>query len=84
MPDPRQVTLAILAAAHEQDEWDRKRRILPPYRARKSGGSYQADGTVVAEFTPSAGARRCVFEFDTPAGLLHIFSMDQIKPIPPT
>lgn len=51
------------------------------YRAEKIGGSYQAVGTVVSEFTTTAGAKRCVFEFDTPRGMLHIFSLDQIKPL---
>lgn len=52
------------------------------YRATKIGGSYQADGTVVSEFVTTAGLRRCVFEFDTPKGMLHIFSMEQITPLP--
>lgn len=53
------------------------------YRAAKTGGSYQADGTVVAEFTTLAGLKRCVFEFDEPRGMLHIFSPEQITPTPP-
>lgn len=52
------------------------------YRAAKIGGSYQAEGTVVAEFVTTTGARRCVFEFDTPRGMLHIFSPDQVMPLP--
>lgn len=51
------------------------------YRAIKIGGSYQAEGTVVSEFTTTAGAQRCVFEFDTPKGMLHIFSMEQVLPL---
>ena len=47
-------------------------------RARKVGGSYQADGTVIAEFTTLDGLPRVVFEFDEPRGMLHIFSPDQI------
>lgn len=53
------------------------------YRAAKVGGSYQAEGTVVAEFKTLAGLPRCVFEFDTPRGMLHIFSPEQLVPLPP-
>lgn len=42
-------------------------------RVRKIGGSYEADGTVVAAFRTLGGAERYVFEFDSPAGMLHIF-----------
>lgn len=48
-------------------------------RARKVGGSYEADGWVVAEFKTMAGAIRYVFEFDNPAGMLHIFNGTQLK-----
>ncbi len=51
---------------------------MQPYRAAKIGGSYQAEGTVVAEFTTLAGLKRCVFEFDQPRGMLHIFSPEQL------
>ena len=43
-------------------------------RAKKAGGSYEADGTIVSEFRTLAGHTRYVFEFDEPAGMLHIFS----------
>lgn len=52
-----------------------------PHRARKIGGSYQADGTVIAIFFTLAGQARCVFEFDEPKGMLHIFSLDQVQPL---
>ena len=51
----------------------------PPRRARKVGGSYQADGHVVCTFTTRSGAVRHVFEFDQPAGMLHIFNSEQIE-----
>lgn len=50
-------------------------------RARKVGGSYQADGTIVAAFITTAGLDRFVFEFDTPAGMLHIFNGSQLEAI---
>jgi len=42
-------------------------------RAKKIG-SYEASGTIVSEFKTLAGETRYVFEFDEPAGMLHIFS----------
>lgn len=51
----------------------------PRRRARKVGGSYQADGTIVAEFRTAAGELRYVFEFDQPAGMLHIFGPQQLE-----
>lgn len=51
--------------------------------ARKVGGSYQAIGTVVAAFKTLAGETRYVFEFDTPAGMLHIFGPSQLAPLQP-
>lgn len=50
-------------------------------RARKVGGSYQADGTIVARFKTLTGKDRVVFEFDQPAGMLHIFDTAQVNPI---
>jgi len=50
-----------------------------PLRARKVGGSYQAAGTVVAQFKTLTGKDRVVFEFDEPAGMLHIFDVAQIE-----
>ena len=50
-----------------------------PQPARKVGGTYQADGVVLVRFTTRAGAKRVVFEFDSPAGMLHIFNEDQIE-----
>jgi len=49
-----------------------------PRKAKKVGGSYQADGWVVAEFYTRKGSLRYVFEFETPAGMLHIFGPEQV------
>lgn len=48
-------------------------------RAEKKPGSYSATGTIVAAFKTLAGLERYVFEFDTPEGLLHIFSGTQLS-----
>jgi hypothetical protein len=48
-------------------------------RARKVGGSYQATGWIVSAFYTRAGALRYVFEFDVPAGMLHIFGAGQLE-----
>jgi hypothetical protein len=50
-----------------------------PQPARKVGGSYQADGFIVARFRTRAGVERVVFEFEQPAGMLHIFAADQVE-----
>lgn len=42
-------------------------------RVLKTGGSYQAFGTIVAAFKTRDGSERYVFEFDLPPGMLHIF-----------
>lgn len=47
-------------------------------RVRKVGGTYQADGTIVGVAVTRSGAVRYVFEFDSPAGMLHIFNGDQL------
>lgn len=49
-----------------------------PSLARKVGGSYEADGWVVARFTTRAGAERVVFEFEAIPGMLHIFASEQV------
>lgn len=43
-----------------------KNDLKPGTRVRKIGGSYQADGTVVAVFKTLSGEERVVFEFDEP------------------
>lgn len=52
-------------------------------RVRKIGGSFEADGTVVARFKTTSGQDRIVFEFDVPKGMLHIYRPDQVQPLPP-
>ncbi|CAH1671821.1 hypothetical protein [Chelatococcus asaccharovorans] len=51
----------------------------PRRRARKIGGSYQAEGAIVAEFLADDGSPRYIFRFDEPAGLLHIFGAAQLE-----
>lgn len=46
---------------------------------RKVGGSYEAQGLVVADFHTSSGERRVVFEFSSPPGMLHIFNLKQLE-----
>lgn len=48
------------------------------FRAKKIGGSYQADGTVIASFQTLDDKPRYVFEFDAPRGCLHIFGPEQL------
>lgn len=48
-------------------------------KAKKVGGSYQADGTIVSTFKTLTGEVRHVFEFDYPAGMLHIFGPSQVE-----
>lgn len=55
-------------------------RLLPPgTRARKVGGNYQATGEIVAAWIERDGKPRYVFRFDTPPGLLHIFTATQVE-----
>ena len=46
---------------------------------RKVGGSYEANGNIVAAFVTTAGKERYVFEFHEPEGMLHIFTPDQLE-----
>lgn len=51
-------------------------------RVRKTGGSFQHTGTVVAEFNTLSGEPRIVLEFDAPvAGMLHVYRPDQVEPL---
>ncbi|MEN6587305.1 MAG: hypothetical protein ABFE02_14795 [Sulfuricella sp.] len=55
----------------------------PRPRARKVGGNFQHTGTIVAEFTTTAGEPRLVLEFDAPvAGMLHVYRPDQVELLP--
>lgn len=47
-------------------------------KVRKVGGSYQANGTIKAQFAADDGSPRYVFRFDEPPGLLHIFGEKQL------
>lgn len=53
--------------------------LQPGDRAMKYGGNFQGEGTVVATFTTLAGEVRHVFEFDTPKGMLHIYTPNQLR-----
>lgn len=53
--------------------------LVAGQRAKKVGGSYQATGTIVSAFTTLKGFQRYVFEFDEPAGMLHIFGPEQVE-----
>lgn len=57
---------------------NQKNPLTAGQRAQKVGGSYQATGTVVSAFTTLQGFQRYVFEFDAPAGMLHIFGPEQV------
>lgn len=45
---------------------------------RKTGGSYEATGTIVAAFRTKDGKPRYVFEFEELKGMLHIFGPDNL------
>jgi hypothetical protein len=51
---------------------------------RKIGGSYDAEGLIKATFLADDGSVRYVFRFNTPPGLLHIFSESQLVGVPAT
>jgi len=81
-----------LQSAHNYDVRNRKTAVCEPShvkdyefelgdRVYKSKGSYQAEGTVKARFRARDGSPRYVFEFDTPAGLVHIFNERQLASI---
>lgn len=53
--------------------------LQPGDAALKYGGNFQATGTVVSTFLTKAGEVRHVFEFDNPAGMLHIYTPGQLK-----
>lgn len=53
--------------------------MQPGDAAIKYGGNFQATGTVVSTFLTKAGEVRHVFEFDNPAGMLHIYTPGQLK-----
>lgn len=48
-------------------------------KVKKVGGSYQAEGIIVAAFLTTDGFERYVFEFINPHGMLHIFNEKQLE-----
>lgn len=48
-------------------------------KAKKVGGSYQAEGVIASTFQTRDGKTRHVFEFDNPRGMLHIFGPEQVE-----
>ena len=45
---------------------------------RVKTAGYEAKGTIRSVFYKLDGKARCVVEYDTPAGLLHIHNLDQV------
>lgn len=58
-------------------------QAMEPPRAIKVGGSYQAEGWIVARFKTRGMQDRVVFEFAEPAGMLHIFDVKQVEEVKP-
>jgi hypothetical protein len=52
---------------------------VEPYKARKVGGSYQATGHILSEFKTLAGKPMVAFEFSAYPGMIHLFSVEQVK-----
>lgn len=52
-------------------------------RVLKTGGSFEATGTIVAAFNNTSGDARYVMEFDVPPGMLHIYTANQLRVLPP-
>lgn len=50
-------------------------------RVLKLGGSYQAEGTILAAFITRYGEPCYVFDFDFPPGVLHISTEGQLVPV---
>lgn len=66
-----------LAAAPKADHPEHSLEMV---RVRKTGGSFQNTGTVLAEFRTLAGEPRIALESDAPvAGMLHIYRPDQVE-----
>lgn len=55
--------------------------VRVPRRGRKIGGTFEADGKIIAEFTTDAGVQMVVFQFDA-LPMFHIYRADQIKDTP--
>lgn len=80
-----QEALTFDPTSQDKDAIEQAKRLAAdpqavPRRVRKIGGSFQHSGTVVAEFTTTAGEPRIVLEFDAPvAGMLHVYRPDQVE-----
>lgn len=73
-----QLTDIIRAPEGDEDFLEVTESVLRK-RARKIGGSFQADGNIVADFKNMAGERRLVLEFAAYPGMLHIYNPNQIE-----
>jgi hypothetical protein len=57
-------------------------KFIPGDRVRKVGGSYQAEGKIVAAWiSEDDGQPRYVFRFNLPNGMLHIFNETQLEAV---
>ena len=54
--------------------------MQPGTKARKVGGKFEANGTIVAAWTdPDDGKPRYAFRFDFPAGMTHFYTAEQVR-----
>ncbi len=54
--------------------------MQPGAKARKVGGKFEANGTIVAAWIdPDDGKPRYAFRFDFPAGMTHFYTAEQVR-----
>ena len=54
--------------------------MQPGTKARKVGGKFEANGTIVAAWIdPDDGKPRYAFRFDFPAGMTHFYTSEQVR-----
>jgi hypothetical protein len=54
--------------------------MQPGTKARKVGGKFEANGTIVAAWIdPDDGKPRYAFRFDSPAGMTHFYTAEQVR-----
>jgi hypothetical protein len=54
--------------------------MQPGTKARKVGGKFEANGTIVASWVdPDDGKPRYAFRFDFPAGMTHFYTAEQVR-----
>ena len=54
--------------------------MQPGTKARKVGGKFEANGTIVAAWIdPDDGKPRYAFRFDFPAGMTHFYTAEQVR-----